>query len=44
MLPARYVADEVELGYAATAHRAQGATVDTAHALVDPEKASRELL
>ncbi len=44
VLPARYVADEVELGYAATAHRAQGATVDTAHALVDPEKASRELL
>ena len=43
VLPAGYVADEVELGYAATAHRAQGSTVDTAHALIDPEKASREL-
>ena len=30
-LPARYVADDVELGYATTVHRAQGATVDTAH-------------
>lgn len=33
-LPAHYVATHVELGYAATTHRAQGATVDTAHALV----------
>jgi hypothetical protein len=30
-LPADYVAGHVELGYAVTAHRAQGATVDTAH-------------
>jgi hypothetical protein len=30
-LPARYVAEHVELGYATTVHRAQGATVDTAH-------------
>jgi hypothetical protein len=36
-LPASYVAESVELGYAATAHRAQGATVETAHALVTPE-------
>jgi hypothetical protein len=36
-LPADYVADSVELGYACTAHRAQGATVDTAHALVTAE-------
>jgi conjugative relaxase-like TrwC/TraI family protein len=34
-LPADYVAAEVELGYALTVHRAQGMTVDTAHALVD---------
>jgi ATP-dependent exoDNAse (exonuclease V) alpha subunit len=32
VLPAGYVAEHVELGYAATAHRAQGRTVDTAHA------------
>lgn len=34
-LPAAYAAQSVELGYASTIHRAQGATVDTAHALVD---------
>lgn len=34
-LPAEYVAQDVELGYAITAHRAQGMTVDTAHGLVD---------
>jgi conjugative relaxase-like TrwC/TraI family protein len=33
-LPARYVADHVELGYATTIHRAQGATVDTTHVVV----------
>ncbi|TSI14229.1 AAA family ATPase [Brevibacterium aurantiacum] len=43
VLPAEYVAEDVELGYATTVHRAQGASVDTAHALVDPETASREL-
>jgi hypothetical protein len=42
-LPAGYVADHVELGYATTAHRVQGATVDTAHALIEPGL-SRELL
>jgi conjugative relaxase-like TrwC/TraI family protein len=42
-LPAAYVAAHVELGYATTAHRAQGDTVDTAHTLVRPEN-SRELL
>jgi len=31
-LPAAYVREHVELGYATTAHRAQGRTVDTAHA------------
>ena len=34
--PAGYVAEHVELGYAATVHRAQGMTVDTAHLLMDP--------
>ena len=33
-LPADYVAENVELGYAVTAYRAQGRTVDTAHAMV----------
>jgi len=42
-LPATYVADSVELAYAATAHRVQGATTDTAHALVTPEM-TREAL
>ncbi|MGO4362932.1 MobF family relaxase [Terrabacter sp. RAF57] len=34
LLPAAYVREHVELGYATTAHRAQGRTVDTAHAFV----------
>jgi hypothetical protein len=34
VLPAAYVAEHVDLGYAITAHRAQGLTVDTAHVLV----------
>lgn len=33
-LPAEYVNQHVELGYAMTAHRVQGRTVDTAHAFV----------
>ena len=32
-LPADYVAEHVDLGYAITAHRAQGLTVDTAYTL-----------
>jgi conjugative relaxase-like TrwC/TraI family protein len=44
VLPAGYVAAEVELGYATTVHRAQGSTVDTAHAVIDPSTATRELL
>ncbi len=34
VLPPDYVADHVELGYATTAHRAQGRTVDTTHSYV----------
>lgn len=34
-LPADYVRRSVHLGYAATVHRAQGATVDTTHAVID---------
>ncbi|WP_233198420.1 MobF family relaxase [Cryobacterium sp. Y50] len=36
LLPALYVAQHVELGYAVTAHRAQGITTDTAHVVVAP--------
>jgi hypothetical protein len=43
VLPAAYVTDHVELDYASTAHRAQGRTVDTAHAMVSPTT-SREVL
>ncbi len=42
-LPAAYVQRDVELGYAATAYRVQGATVDTAHVLVTDET-TRETL
>lgn len=44
VLPAAYVAASVELGYATTVHRAQGSTVDTAHAILDEATATRELL
>lgn len=43
VLPADYVREHVELGYATTAHRAQGRTVDTAHAMV-AATTSREVL
>jgi conjugative relaxase-like TrwC/TraI family protein len=42
-LPAAYVAAYVDLGYATTAHRAQGLTVDACHTLVGPGM-SREAL
>lgn len=42
-LPASYVAMHVELAYATTAFRAQGRTVDTAHAMVSPTT-TREML
>ena len=43
VLPASYVAEHVELAYASTAHRAQGRTVDTAHAFANPTT-TREVL
>jgi len=43
VLPADYVAEHVELAYATTAHRSQGRTVGTAHALVSPST-TREAL
>jgi conjugative relaxase-like TrwC/TraI family protein len=36
LLDTHYVAEHVQLGYAITAHRAQGATVDTCHVVVAP--------
>ncbi len=36
VLPAAYVSESVDLGYAVTAFRAQGVTTDTAHVLVEP--------
>ncbi|WP_211338680.1 MobF family relaxase [Georgenia muralis] len=42
-LPAGYVARHVDLGYAVTAHRAQGLTVDTAHVVVSPSTTRENL-
>lgn len=42
-LPAEYAAEHVELAYATTAHRAQGRTVATAHAMVS-STTTREVL
>ena len=42
-LPTAYVTQHVELAYAATAHRVQGRTTDTAHAIVWPTT-TREVL
>jgi len=35
-LPAEYVTEHVDLGYAVTAYRAQGITTDTAHVVIEP--------
>ena len=43
-LPAPYVWEHVELAYATTAFRAQGSTVDTAHAIVTGPGMTREVL
>lgn len=43
VLPPAYVAEHVDLGYAITAHRAQGVTVDTSHVVVT-ESTTRENL
>ncbi|MGN6250270.1 MAG: MobF family relaxase [Marmoricola sp.] len=43
LLPASYVAEHVDLGYAVTAHRSQGLTVETAHVVVG-ETTTRENL
>jgi conjugative relaxase-like TrwC/TraI family protein len=41
-LPASYVAEHLEMAYAVTAHRAQGSTVGTAHAVVHSSQMTRE--
>lgn len=43
-LPADYATHNLDLGYAITVHRAQGATVDTAHAIVHSPQMTRESL
>ena len=43
VLPADYAASHVDLAYATAAHRGQGRTVDTAHAMVSPTT-TREVL
>lgn len=42
-LPADYVGQHVDLGYAVTAHRAQGTTVDTAHVVATPTMTREQL-
>lgn len=42
-LTSRYLAESAELGYATTAHRSQGITVDTGHTLVSEGRLTREL-
>ena len=42
-LPADYVRNDVELGYATTVHGAQGATVDTMHGVVTGSESRQQL-
>ncbi|MDQ0144695.1 MobF family relaxase [Pseudarthrobacter niigatensis] len=44
VLPRTYLETSVELGYATTAHRSQGLTVDTGHTVVTQGRLTRELL
>ena len=44
VLPRTYLESHVELGYATTAHRSQGITVDTGHTVVTQGRLTRELL
>ncbi|GKV73706.1 hypothetical protein NCCP2145_30870 [Pseudarthrobacter sp. NCCP-2145] len=44
LLPGAYLESSVELGYATTAHRSQGITVDTGHTVVTQGRLTRELL
>ncbi|BCW70699.1 MobF family relaxase [Arthrobacter sp. NicSoilB8] len=44
ILPRTYLESCVELGYATTAHRTQGVTVDTGHTVVRQGRLTRELL
>lgn len=43
VLPARYVAKDLTLGYASTVHAAQGLTVDTTHSVITPRTGSAAL-
>ena len=42
-LPANYVRDFVELGYATTVHAAQGITADTMHGLITGAESRQQL-
>lgn len=42
-LPASYVSEHVELGYASTIHGAQGLTADTCHGLVTGRESRQQL-
>ena len=42
-LPADYLAEHCHLGYATTAHRAQGMTVDVCHAAIAPDASHEQL-
>lgn len=44
ILPRAYLETSAELGYATTAHRSQGITVDTGHTVVTQGRLTRELL